>query len=537
MSPRAIPNKSELLRLQKLYRTDKKIAGVLGNGVTEHLVAYWRRKKGIAAYSFPKFSEREVQEVWDRFGDDFHAGMELGISKAAFYNWRRRYKITKKPEALKLEQLTLELYTKSGSGHKRIGSGRQTIVQKLIALKIKNNGTQIGESFDIIPDSIIVLKRGDEILNDFSTRGITYIKNPGRIIVSCEGVKPNKDGDRATVRKKLRDFSRQQTIKNILEAGDGGLQAVFEKGLVLPGQLVVGDTDDILAFGCLAAPAFRLSVEEITAAWIEGKISIKIPETVRVIINGRSPRAVFARDIAGHIITQLPTKEIKDKILELCGSGIDQLSVSERFALCHLLGQTGARSVMTPFDSTVSRFITPRARKPFVPVLADRNAVYIAEYTYDLNTMRASALADDDKTRLYPLDQLSDVTLQAVFLGGITNGRIDDLRIAADILRGKKIDPDLRLTIQPASRQIYLDALKKGILRLFLEAGANVLGPGASPGEGAAPQLADGETGLSTYDRHAINAGKGRLFFVSPATAAASSITGRITDPSGYLKV
>ena len=536
MSPRSIPNKSELLRLQKLYRTDKKIAAVLGNGVTEHLVAYWRRKKGIAVYSFPKFSEREVQEVWDHFGDDFHSGMELGISKAAFYNWRRRYKITKKPEALKLEQLTLELYTKSRIGHKRIGSGRQTIVQKLIALKIKNTETQVGESFDVIPDTIIVLKRGEEILNDFSSRGITYIKNPGRIIVSCEGVKLNKDGDRVTVRKRLRDFSRQQTIKNCLEAGDGGLQAIFEKGLVLPGQLVVGDTDDILAFGCLAATALRLSVEEITAVWVEGKISIKVPEAVRVIVNGRSPRAVFVRDIAGHIISQLPKKEIKDKILELCGSGIDQLSVSERFALCHLLGQTEARSVMTPFDSTVGRFITPRARKPFVPILADRNAIYAAEYTYDLNTIRASAFDDSDKACLHPLDQLSDVTVQSVFLGGITNGRIDDLRIAADILKGKEVDSDLRLTIQPASRQVYLDALKKGIIRLFLEAGAVLLGPGAAPGDGEAPQLAEGETGLSTYGRRAINAGKGRLFHVSPATAAASSITGRITDPSGYIK-
>src|SRR4030042_892128 len=103
MNPRRMPTKTELLRLQKLYRTDKKIAEVLGNDVTEHLVAYWRRKKGIAQYSFPKFSDKEIREVWDRFGDDFHAGMELGISKAAFYNWRRRYKITKKPEALKLE--------------------------------------------------------------------------------------------------------------------------------------------------------------------------------------------------------------------------------------------------------------------------------------------------------------------------------------------------------------------------------------------------------------------------------------------------
>ena len=187
MSPRRIPTKGELLRLQKLYRSDKKMAEILGGDVTEQLVAYWRRKKGIARYSFPKFSEKDIQDAWDRFGDDFHAGLELGLSKAAFYNWRRRYKITRKPAALKLEQLSLELFTDEKSDHKRQGNGHQTIVQKLLAHRLDQKEVAVGQTYEVEPDVAFGLCHVGEILSHFQNLETTYVKNPARIIVSLDG--------------------------------------------------------------------------------------------------------------------------------------------------------------------------------------------------------------------------------------------------------------------------------------------------------------------------------------------------------------
>jgi len=298
MSPRRIPTKAELLRLQKLYRTDKKIADMLGNGVTDYLVAYWRRKKGIPLYSFPKFSEKEIQEVWDRFGDDFNAGMELNISKAAFYNWRRKYKITKKPEALKLEQLTLELYTNDKKTRRQIGSGHQTIIQKNIAARIGKKDIPIGEELEVEPDQIISTGYNYKIMQMFRETEKTYVFNPNRIIIPLDGELPNKDISRASVLKEVRDFIHIQQIKNYFDIGEGdGFQVALEKGLLLPGQLIVGNGNLIYAGGSLGALALTIPLKELALVWAEGKTTIKVPETIRIILTGRLPRGVFVQDL------------------------------------------------------------------------------------------------------------------------------------------------------------------------------------------------------------------------------------------------
>jgi len=535
---RRIPTKAELIRLQKLYRTDKRIAEVFGNGVTEQLVAYWRRKKGVPKYSFPKFSENEIREVWDRFGDDFHAGMELGISKAAFYNWRRRYKITRKPEALKLEQLSLELHTSEKRRQRLSGTGRMTFAQKLLSKIAGIDNAETGQTVEVEPDLMMLPGNSAEVLSLFQATGMTYVRNPNRIVISLDNAAPSAENDIAEANKAVREFVRRQQIRNLIDIGEGDPnQIAIEKALLLPGQLSLGCQSGSIILGCLGALALTVDTDMMARVWASGGAEITVPETVRVNISGRLARGVFVRDVIHHIINHLTAKGIAGQAIEFYGSGIDQMSISERITLCSLSAASGAQSVVCPFDSTTRRFVNPRARRAFTPLLADRNAVYASEYTVEINTLGPLAAGPSAIETVTPVEELDGIPIRQVFIGGIANGRFDDLKIVAEIMKGKRVNAEVCLFIQPASRAVYLEALKKGLVRAFVEAGAVVLHPGCAANRDQYPILARDEKGLTTELEFSSKTGHGEIYQVSPATAAASSLTGHITNPTTYVKV
>lgn len=534
-----MPTKTELLRLQKLYRTDKRIADALGSGVSEHLVAYWRRKKGVAKYSFPKFSEKEIQEVWDRFGDDFHAGLELGISKAAFYNWRRRYKITQKPEALKLEQLTLELFTQDNRGKARLGSGRQTIIQKLLAQFVEDKEAETGRDIELEPDLLLSCLNSSRVIDAFRKKEVSYVWNPNRIIITlgCEADDTVPSECPADDHKAVRDFVAFQKISSFFDIGFGSpYQVLVEQGLVLPGQIALGSGPQIMALGAVGAAGLQISDDAMAAVWATGKYMLAVPETIRININGRFPKALFARDVAHHVILHARSNGVAGKVVEFYGSTIEQMSISERLTLCSLMRMSGAVSAICPFDATTRRFTNPRARKTFNPVLSDRNAVYSSEYTLNANTMKPISIVSSNGNESIPVEEIVGIPIQMIYLGGMINGRFEDLKIAADILKGKKISPAVRMFIQPASNAVFLEATKKGLTRVFIENGAIILNPGFPFGTSLRSFLAEDETGLSTEYGYATEKPRGKLYFVSAATAAASAISGQIVNPADYIR-
>jgi len=536
--PRKIPTRAELLRLQKLYRTDKKISEVLGNGVTEHLVGYWRRKKGVPRYSFPKFSEKDIREVWDRFGDDYRAGMELGISKAAFYSWRRRYKIIQKPEALKLEQLSLELHTPDEKRRKTPGTGRQAIVQKILAIRCERDNLPVGDEIDVEPDIVLAPADGGNVIRKFIASGTTYVWNPNRIIIPLDGSVIGSDCDAAESYKMIRDFSRRQQIRHFFDIGEGcPPQVVIEKGLALPGQFGIGSESRSMILGSIGALSCIIDSDALPAVWANGAARLTVPETVRIIITGKMPRGVFIRDVVHHINARLAADgAAENRVVEFNGAGVERMSVSERMTLCHAACGSGAAGALCPFDATTRRYINPRARISFNPVMADRNAAYAAEYTFEINKMKPVAAGPKDIRETIPVERLDGVPIQQVYIGGMANGRFDDLKIAADILKGKRVNPDVRLFIHPVSRAVYLEALKKGLLRVFIEAGAVVFNPGGPAVIHRIAPLANDETGLTTFFETSFVGDAGDVYQVSPATAAASALTGQITNPAGYVK-
>lgn len=538
MVRRRIPTKAELLRLQKLYRTDKKIAEAMGGGVTDHLVAYWRRKKGVAKYSFPKFSKQEVQEMWDRFGDDFRAGMELGISKAAFYNWRRRYKISNKPEALKLEQLTLEFYTHDARGRKRPGTGRQTAAQKILSVQSDVGELEPGTNVDITPEIILVSGNAGRTLELFGKSKISYVQHPSRIIISLEGNNYLSGEDKPKLEKRLRDFARLQKIKALYESGHGSLsQLSIETAALLPGQFGVVSDAACASHGSIGAFVTAVGETETARLWSAGSISITTPDSIRVMISGKMPRGLSARDISHHIEAIVIDEQTTGAVIELAGSGLEAMTVSERITLCLVLSQSDYAGVICAYDATARRYINNRIRSTYQPVVADRNAIYKSEISVDLNRLNPVAVENQDGKKLIAIDQLQNVLVNYVYLGGPANGRFADLKIATEILKGSSIAPDVRLIIQPASRQVYLEALKKGLIRVFVEAGAVVVGPGGPFQNGCYSMPATGEVGLTTHHDLKTYSPDCTIYQVSPATAAASALTGQITNPTGYLKL
>ena len=537
---RKIPTKSELQQLQKLYKTDERIGERLG-GVPAYLVAYWRRKKNIPKYSLPKFSETEIRNLWERYGDDEKAGLELGISKAAFYNWRRRYGIREKPAFLKLEQLELNFPGARQPAHAMSLYGQRSVVQKIIARAAEQERVEVGQEIEIEPDLLVSAARTSLVLQQFKKASVEFVFNPAKIVLlvgdycAVEGESP------AVAQKSIRDFARRQGIKACFDLRDGTCpQVVVEKGFVLPGQLTLGTTPFATAFGCMAAASGRIEPDVMAGVWATGRHPVTCPDSVRITLTGRRYRSVHAIDIALSIFKQLEPNAVADKAVEYAGSVISQMSIGERYALSSLTASTDAAFVSCTYDATARRYLTGRTMTRYQPVLPDKDAEYSELYQINIDQLIPQLALHGEPEHVRPVAELADTPIQQVVLGSCAAGRFEDLRVAADILKGKQVHDECRMLIVPGSRTVYLEALKKGLIRVFIEAGAVVLNPGCAHGTlTAEASLAAGERCLTTTPLPAAavpSNGKAEVYLCSPATAAASALNGSITDPTHYYR-
>jgi len=540
MPRKKIPTKAELIQLQKLYKTDEKIAERLGN-VTPQLVAYWRRKKNVPKYSFAKFSSEEIRELWERFGDDYRCGLELGISKAAFYNWRRRYGFKEKPAFLKLEQLELNLGPSGGVPGRKKYTGCQTISQKILADSSGLEQIEVGQTVEVEPDLAMSNDNAGEVLKIFSESGLNYVWNPNRIVIPLDYQSLPDNCRAAEVHQSIRDFIRKQNIKYFYEVGEGNChQIIVEKAHILPGQLAFGTHEYSTSCGCLGAFGRGISIEEMATVWATGKLTMPVPATLKIIINGRMPKGICAKDVILFVAQKLGCNTAADKAVEFYGTAVSQMSISERFTLTSQARDLGARAALVPFDSITRRYLMRRTNMPYRPALADRDAVYEASYEFNIDQLVPQIACPDAVDNIVPVAEREGIPVDQVVLGTDSNGRFDDLRVAADIIKGKKVNPRVRFLIYPSSRSIYLEALKKGLIRAFIEAGAVVMSPGSNFCNGNhIGGLASGEKCAATFNSNSEGpkgADGAELFLVSPATAAATAIKGAITDPSRYIK-
>jgi 3-isopropylmalate/(R)-2-methylmalate dehydratase large subunit len=529
-----IPKKKELLELQKKYRTDKKIGDAYG--VPARLVAYWRTKKKINAYSFPKYTEEKIRELWERFGDDSRAGEELSISKAGFRQWRRKYQIENKPLQLRLEQLELQL----PDANRRKGARHETIAQKILAKKSGLKRVEPGEVINIEPDLAVSHGNTGQIIRQFIQLGVERIWDPSKIVITLDQ-KPRDNRGEAPSHRMVREFVKKQKIKHFFDVDQGiNSQLIFENALILPGQLALSSGSHSLCAGSLGALSIGLTPAELAVIWATGKIWLRVPETIKVSLNGRLTRGVYAKDIMLEVTRELSKVGVEYKSIEFYGNALSALTVSERFTLTCLSSGLGIKAAIVPLDDPATRYLRRIVKTKFTPIHADSDTVYSDELEFDITRLVPQASLLNGTLSAQPVEDLPNKKIEQVVIGCCANGRIDDLEIAARMIRGHHIAQDVRMMVIPGSRKVLLEAMERGYVKTFLDSGCMVMNPGCG-------QCFDAHDGfLEAGERAVTTAGCARvknanfseaeIYQVSTATAVATALEGSITDPRRFLK-
>ncbi len=411
----------------------------------------------------------------------------------------------------------------------------QTIAEKIIS-KHAGHDVKAGELCIAKVDVAAVQDgTGPLTVQEFKKIGKKELANPKRTVLFIDHAAPSPRKELSNTHMILREFAKE-TGAVMSDTGAGVCHQRLIETFVNPGEILVGADSHTCTSGALGAFATGMGSTDIAVAMALGKTWMKVPPTFKIVVNGDFQKGVYAKDLILHLIGLIGADGATYKALEFSGSTIENMSMSDRFTIANMAVEAGAKAGLFITDEKTKAYLKERGREDkFVEIYPDKDAVYERIIEIDASKIEPTVSCPHtvDNTKL--AKQLKDVKLNQVFIGTCTNGRIEDLRIAAEILKGRKVNPDVRLIIVPASKDVYLKAIEEGLLSIFVEAGASVLAPGCGPCVGVhAGILGDGEVCLATQNRNfqgRMGNTKGFIYLSSPATAASSAITGHITDP------
>ena len=377
------------------------------------------------------------------------------------------------------------------------------------------------------------------IIDRLKELGIEQVKTKFCMVIDHNAPSPSEGVSR--IHKRMREFaSRYDT--GLYEIGCGVChQVIPESGQILPGDLVLGADSHTCTYGALGAFATGVGSTDLAITLATGKNWFKVPETIKIIVNGKIPKGVFAKDIILYIISEVSSSGATYKAIEFSGDVIEKLDMDGRFTVCNMVVEMGAKAGFMPQDKKTIAWLKSRfiKNKKIKQVTADKSAKYIEVLEYDISRLKAQVARPHSVDNAVPVDELKKIKINEAFLGTCTNGRLQDLKIAASILKSRKISPGVKFIICPASRTIFLEAMRLGIIDIFIKAGSVLVPPGCGPCVGTHQGVpADGEVVISTANRNF----KGRMgnpnafiYLASPATVAASAIKGQIADPREFL--
>jgi 3-isopropylmalate/(R)-2-methylmalate dehydratase large subunit len=343
----------------------------------------------------------------------------------------------------------------------------------------------------------------------------------------------------AQMQKQMRDFAAEWGIR-VHGAGEGICHQLLVEKEVRPGQIAIGTDSHTCTAGALNAFATGVGSTDVAAAMATGQLWFKVPETIKILLRGALPPGVYAKDLILFLIGQLTQDGANYLAVELAGETISSLSMESRFAISNMGIEMGAKAAMMEADETTRQWLTAQGRpEPFKPVKADADAVYSRVLEFQAARLEPQIARPHRVDAVVPLKEIAGTPIHEAVIGTCTNGRLEDLEIAAAILKGRRIAPDMRLIVIPASRSILLEAMARGVMRTLVEAGAMVLTPGCGPCVGVHGGVpADGENVLSTANRNfkgRMGNPQANIFLGSPAAAAAAALEGKIADPRKYL--
>jgi len=374
----------------------------------------------------------------------------------------------------------------------------------------------------------------------FEEMGGTKVWNPSRVALFLDHVAPSSNETFSKVHKRMRRFAFKHGI-SLYEVGSGVChQLMIEEGYVRPGELVVGADSHTCTYGALGAFATGIGSTEMAAVFLSGKLWFKVPETLKVEIEGSLPPFVTPKDVALRVIGEVGADGATYQAVEFHGSTIEEMSVEGRLTLCNMAVEMGAKTgIINPDEKTYS-YLAQLGLNPGRGFSSDPDAQYAKTLEFDVSSLEPQVACPHAVDNVKPVSEVEGTPVDQVFLGSCTNGRIEDLRLAAKILEGKVVKRGLRMIVTPASRRVYLQALREGLIETFVKAGCAVCNPGCGPCVGAHQGvLAPGEVCLSTSNRNfkgRMGCTDAEIYLASPATAAATAITGRITDPRSVVR-
>lgn len=357
------------------------------------------------------------------------------------------------------------------------------------------------------------------------------------VIVYDHNVPPNNIGA-SEFQKFTKEFAIKQGIKNIFTHGEGICHQVLpEKGFVKPGSVVVGADSHTCTYGAFGAFATGIGATDMAVVFATGKTWFMVPETYKITVNGDLGQYVTAKDVILNIIGEIGADGATYKALEFCGRTIDSMSVSGRMTICNMAVEMGAKNgVMEPNKATLD-YLKKRSFGPFEILRSDEDSEYENKYIFDVGELEPQVACPHNVDNVYPISKVEETHIDQAFIGSCTNGRLEDLRIAAEVLAGKNVHENVRLIVAPASAEIYSNALDEGIISKFLNARAIICNHGCGPCLGAhMGVLSAGEVCISTTNRNFIGRmgdPNSKIYLANPAVVASSAISGEITDPRG----
>ena len=413
-----------------------------------------------------------------------------------------------------------------------------TIAEKILAAHAGREEVRPGELIEAYLDFVL----GNDITAPLAIAAFKKavgkkVFNPERVCLIPDHFIPNKDIKSATQAKIMREFAREQELVHYYEAGRAGIEHALlpEAGLVVPGDLIIGADSHTCTYGALGAFSAGVGSTDLAAAMITGRSWFKVPPSLKLIYSGKKQPWISGKDLILYTIGQIGVDGARYKAMEFTGPIIELLTMDERFTMSNMAVEAGAKVGIIPPDEITEAYVVGRAKRKYMFYQSDPEAQYENIYHWDISGVTPQVACPHSPENVKPVDELNHIPIDQAVIGSCTNGRLGDMRIAAEILRGKKISHNVRLIVIPATRQVYQKCLKEGLIEIFMEAEAVVSTPTCGPCLGGYMGiLAEGERAISTTNRNFVGRmghPKSEVYLSSPAVAAASAVLGRIAHP------
>jgi len=411
----------------------------------------------------------------------------------------------------------------------------KTLSEKILGGKAGRE-VSAGQVVTVSPDYYLSHDNSAAIIGEFKKLGLARVRAPEKIVIILDHIVPAADEKYAQNHKTIREFVTAQGIPHFFDIQHGVChQVLSEASFSLPGKLIVGSDSHTTTYGAFGAFAAGIGRTETASIWATDEIWLRVPETLRVEFSGKLPAGVYAKDVILKIIGDHGADRANYEAMEFSGPAAGDFSLASRMVMANMAAEMGAKNGYFEPDGKTLEWVKARARAEYEVVRSDPEAKYEAVLKYDLSVIEPQVACPHTVDNVKPVREVEGRPFEQALIGTCTNGRLEDLEVAARILKGRKVHPRVRALVLPASREVYVEAMRKGLLEALSEAGCVILNPGCGPCLGAHEGLlAAGEVVVSTSNRNfrgRMGNRDSEIYLASPATAAVSALEGKITDP------